>query len=586
MALDGATVQPPWDERVRRVPFELLGYYPALAKVTFPVAPEGAEYAVAVLPRDEAERATMGLLEGIRWAVGPDFGALALEVLGRLRVASPDPQLAVAIHGKPGSDGPLDLRTVVSLSTGAVLYAAQPFQGLVEAPYVRVAGVVFDPPNRVWAVIPRGLFAWALPGGHLDPGESPREAVVREMREEAGLDVVPRRLLGRIYRPWSTTLVFLCRQVGEARAPSTADEIDGAAAVRLEDLAADERLWLERIGAGPLDDAREAEFDPARHPRGEGGKFAPSGVEAPGAEEPAAEVRPAQPMDHAAMQARLVELADHFGYPSRLCEVGESDAKFEVAGRQYNEAGHAELKTGRIVMRPLAFAGSPTNLEGQFAHEVEHQKWEAVKNKAKEERAQAFQEEKDAHDKHGNLAYRREDATFILPGGETRVEKALPPEERSPLNAAGFLTEEGERRFPHYALTQKYTEGPGLERLEKDDGFTEYTRSWWASGKLASAIHETLADIARVQQTSASWKGDGTPPRFAGHFYRDVNRMYARLQRQQAKAREAEPGPAADGDALVVYLDDRFRPVAPDQAAMVKAIYADRVVFGFPEAAA
>ncbi len=37
---------------------------------------------------------------------------------------------------------------------------------------------------------------WELPGGRLNAGEGIREALVREVREETGLEVVPGRLLG------------------------------------------------------------------------------------------------------------------------------------------------------------------------------------------------------------------------------------------------------------------------------------------------------------------------------------------------------------------------------------------------------
>jgi 8-oxo-dGTP pyrophosphatase MutT (NUDIX family) len=37
---------------------------------------------------------------------------------------------------------------------------------------------------------------WAIPGGRLDPGETPRDAALRELHEEVGLDLAPDRVLG------------------------------------------------------------------------------------------------------------------------------------------------------------------------------------------------------------------------------------------------------------------------------------------------------------------------------------------------------------------------------------------------------
>lgn len=51
---------------------------------------------------------------------------------------------------------------------------------------------------------------WELPGGHIEAGETPEEALVREFREETGLNVQPRRLVDAcFFRPTSDRSVFL-----------------------------------------------------------------------------------------------------------------------------------------------------------------------------------------------------------------------------------------------------------------------------------------------------------------------------------------------------------------------------------------
>ncbi|HEX2188361.1 MAG TPA: NUDIX domain-containing protein [Longimicrobiaceae bacterium] len=67
---------------------------------------------------------------------------------------------------------------------------------------------------------------WSLPAGAVEPGESPAQAVVREVREETGLVTVPERVLGvfggegfRHTYPNGdeveyTVVVFACRVVG------------------------------------------------------------------------------------------------------------------------------------------------------------------------------------------------------------------------------------------------------------------------------------------------------------------------------------------------------------------------------------
>ena len=67
-----------------------------------------------------------------------------------------------------------------------------------------VGAVVLDAAGRLLLIRRghdphRGL--WSLPGGRIEAGESPEQAVVREVREETGLDVAPGRPVGRVTIP-------------------------------------------------------------------------------------------------------------------------------------------------------------------------------------------------------------------------------------------------------------------------------------------------------------------------------------------------------------------------------------------------
>ncbi len=85
---------------------------------------------------------------------------------------------------------------------------------------------------------------WVVPGGTVELGEPLEAALVREMREETGLEVEPVELLtvfDRIEREGSVVLYhyvivdYLCRYVsGEAKAASDALEVAWATPEELE----------------------------------------------------------------------------------------------------------------------------------------------------------------------------------------------------------------------------------------------------------------------------------------------------------------------------------------------------------------
>jgi mutator protein MutT len=75
-----------------------------------------------------------------------------------------------------------------------------------------VGAIVHDDARRLLLVRrgrPPHAGSWSLPGGRIEAGETPRQAVVREVAEETGLVVVPDRLVGQVKRDGPDSVVYV-----------------------------------------------------------------------------------------------------------------------------------------------------------------------------------------------------------------------------------------------------------------------------------------------------------------------------------------------------------------------------------------
>jgi len=117
-------------------------------------------------------------------------------------------------------------------------------------PKVDVRAVVLNDRGEVLLTQERADQLWSLPGGWADPGDSPREVAVREVREETGREVRAMRLLGLLDKEkhahppdlWAVYKVFLlCELVpgGEpASHPDNTETLDSG--------------WFSPTGLPPL----------------------------------------------------------------------------------------------------------------------------------------------------------------------------------------------------------------------------------------------------------------------------------------------------------------------------------------------
>ncbi|WP_432967705.1 NUDIX hydrolase [Dactylosporangium sp. CA-233914] len=114
--------------------------------------------------------------------------------------------------------------------------------------------------------------SWSLPAGMIDPGEQPADAIVREVREEAGIEIAVERIAGVAMHPVQypngdrcdyLNVWFRCRHVsGQARvndeesldmrwfAPHALPPVEAFARHRIEQTLRDEpAAWFAAVGS-------------------------------------------------------------------------------------------------------------------------------------------------------------------------------------------------------------------------------------------------------------------------------------------------------------------------------------------------
>ena len=118
------------------------------------------------------------------------------------------------------------------------------YRGLFHALTVGVRGAVIDEHSRVFLVRHTYVRGWHLPGGGVEVGEAAEEALRRELREEAGIELTGPPVLHGVFfnsnaSPRDHVVVYVVRAFSVVHPKQPDAEIAGAAFFPLNELPAD-----------------------------------------------------------------------------------------------------------------------------------------------------------------------------------------------------------------------------------------------------------------------------------------------------------------------------------------------------------
>jgi hypothetical protein len=211
-------------------------------------------------------------------------------------------------------------------------------------------------------------------------------------------------------------------------------------------------------------------------------------------------------------------VATRMGFEASFVDVVDIEPRtFEVAGRQLREGGHFSPDTGRIEINVRTNPSDIPAIQGLIAHEIIHA-MEDTANKAvavehKEVQTLLRSDERDYARLFGRSGFPRDRA---IPEIEKRWPVSAAMAKTAP-HGDSYLGTWSQREDGKWAFDETAHRTRG-EQMQKDDGFTAYSRLYWAQTKQSftseywRSLQETVAEVGAYHDRAprGPWK-EGVP---------------------------------------------------------------------------